>query len=294
MPALGQFLQDIASRYGISINIPEFTPELRNSAVDIPNEVAALFNVDLLTEDAVFNSPKIKGRFLAQALNPLDDMVREAISEYGISGETATSILGEAGTYKRVPALIKAIKDAEAAKAAAPSKEKGAFEQQINELKVQLAQAQESANLAVANKEKEWSDAYSELAQSNIIAKKNIDTSRFPAEIMHAVVRDAINKALEAKGAKLALKGRNLELVQAQDESLQYMVNNVKLTPEAFIDEVLATNKLLAVSQPAAAPDQHRGPSNPGHYPSGTPPQVPSRNLNSFDRALADYQANSR
>lgn len=293
MPAIGNFLSDLATRFGINISsVPAFE-SLASSDLNIPDEVATLFNVELMTMDAALNNPRIKAKFRSDILDPVDTDIRNMINDFNLPTEARTEILGEPSTYKRVQLIAKKIRDVESQKATATSsRDKNELESQLQNLQADLQRNLQQHQTELSSRETGWNTKFIDLLKNNIVSRKQLDTSKFPLDVMHDLATASIDKALSEKGVKFVIKNDKLALVQTQDETMDYVVNNTTITPESFIDSVLADKKLIAVSMPAPPQPGNPGPSPmPGRNYPPSPRQVPAGNLSRFDKAMADYQA---
>jgi hypothetical protein len=284
---LGEFIAGLSVKFNIDTTQPAFA-DILSSAVDVPDTVATLFNnTQLLTLDAAKNNNTLKMHFRHDVLGPIDRSLEAMMTEFQLPDEITAEIKGNNNTYERIPTLMRKLREFEAAKATAATKDKPELTAKINELNQKIAEITAAGNTAVAEKEKQHTEEMKDLILNSKIANRKLDTSRFPPELMLSIARQAFDNEVLKKGAKVLNENRNLVLKQAQDEGLDYYENSQLVTIDAMIDQVLATNKLIAVTDPNPATDNTQGQRRPL-------PPVPGANRSTMtsklDIAMNDYQ----
>lgn len=292
---LSEFIASMATKFNIDTTNPVFA-DILSSSVDVPDPVATMFvsNNSLMTLEAAKNNNTLKMHFRATVLDGLDRSLDTIMSELQLPEEITAEIKGHASTFDRVPALVKKVKEFEALKATATGKDKTDLTAKINELNQKIADTVNSGNAALVERQKLHEAEMADFMLNSKIASRKLDTSRFSPELMQTIARQTVDAELAKKGVKIVNQNRNLVLKQAQDEGLDYYENSQPVLLDSLIDQVLANNKLLAVTDQNPAP----GGNILGFQP--TPPvpgnsQVVRSNMSSkLDAALNDYTSGTR
>lgn len=264
---LSDFIAAMALKFNIDTSNPAFA-DILSSAVDVPDSVATMFvsNNSLMTAEAAKNNSALKMHFRAAALGPLDRSVEDVMAELELPEEIRAEIKGNNNTYEKIPALMRKIKEYEAQKSTASGKDKTDLTTKINELNQKVAEAVNTSNSALAERDKVHAEEIKDLILNSKIASRKLDTSRFDMDLMLSLARQKVDSELVKKGAKIVNQNRTLVLKQVQDDGLDYYENSQPMDIDTLIDQVLANNKLLAVTgQPPA----------PGANPLGFPPLPP-------------------
>lgn len=290
---IGAFIGAILPKLGIDTTSADLA-EVLALGLDIPDAMAVplvsrITAVPLLTMEAARNNQELKNRFKAEALNGVDSTLSSLMTEFQLSEDIVNEINGTGNTFQKIPALVKKIQALENAKSTAASKDKPELTNQINALNQKLAELQASNATTLAQKEQQHLDEMTELLLENTIRSKNLNTSVFPIDTVATLARLKVNEELAKRGVKIKNVNRTLQLKQAAEEALDYFENNVPVTVDALVEQVLANNKLIAVSttgQPAA-------PVNTTGQPPITTPQ-PVNNprmgmASKLDAALVDF-----
>lgn len=293
---IGAFIGAILPKLGINTADADLAEALA-LGLDFPDNLAnpivtKINAAPLLTLEAARNNPDLKNKFKAEALNGMDSALATLMSELQLGEDVVSEINGTGNTYQKVPALVKKIKELEVAKAAAASKDKPELTQQINALNQKLAEIQTSSATALAQKEQQHLDEMTELLLDGKIRSKNLNTSVFPADTVVALARLKLTEELQNKGVKIKNVNRTLQLKQAAEEGLDYYENNTPVTIDSMIEQVLANNKLLAVSGPT--PPVNTTGLPPIFQPSAPGSNTPRTGMASkLDTALAAFQTGS-
>jgi len=291
---IGAFLGAILPKLGIDTASANLA-EVLALGLDIPDNMAVplvtqITAVPLLTMEAAQNNQQLKNKFKAEALNAVDVTLGSLMTEYQLADDVVSEINGTGNTYQKIPALVKKIHALEVAKSAATSKEKPELTNQINALNQRLADIQASTATTIAQKDQQHLDEMSDMLLLNTIRSKNLNTSVFPLETVVSFAEQLVKQELQKKGVKIKNVNRTLQLKQAAEEALDYYdTNNSLVTVDALVDQVLANNKLIAVTSQAQVP----APGNNGQQPIIPTQQnqnAPRVGMSSkLDAALADF-----
>lgn len=292
---IGTVLNKLAARLGVDATTPEFI-ELLSANVDVPDSIASAFETArVLTPDSAKNDPELKKMFFAQALNGVDSRISALLDEYQVPEDLRAEISGAGSTFDKVPLLGKAIKALEAQKVGATAGEKANLQQQINALQAEKANEIAKINEQHTAEIGQYVERLQSMAVRGKISGKKLDTTKFDPETMQDIAFNMLNKALTQKGAKIVNQNDTFVLKRAEDETLDYYENNQAVTLDSFIDQVLANNKLLAVTDPAPAPGNNPGQrqqSQPMTPTAGGQPQPSNGFLSRIEQAKADFAAN--
>lgn len=292
---IGAFLGAILPKLGIDTSAANLADVLA-LGLDIPDNMAVplvtqITAVPLLTMEAAQNNQQLKNRFKAEALNAIDGTLATLMSEYQLPDDVVSEINGTGNTYQKIPALVKKIQALEVAKSAAASKDKPELTNQINALNQRLADIQASTATTIAEKDQQHLSEMTDMLLLNTIRSKNLNTSVFPLETVVSFAKQLVETEVQKKGVKIKNVNRTLHLKQAAEEALDYYdSNNVLVTVDALVDQVLANNKLIAVTSPAQVP----APGIIGQQQPIIPTQqiqnIPRTGMSSkLDAALADF-----
>lgn len=296
---LGTFLTNLAQKFGgVDTTSPEFI-ELLSANLDIPDGIAGSFmNANILTEESARNNPKLKTHFTALALNGGDARITAAMDELAFSEDARSEILSAQSTFDRIGLLARKAAEIGKQKVDATGKEKESLTTQYNALQQQIATLKQDYEGKLTAKDTEFTSKITDYILRNKMSTRKLDTTRFDGETMSTIAFNFLTKALQEKGIKIKNENDVLKLKQAQEESLDYYFNNQPYTIDMLIDEVLANNKLLAVTDPNTPP-----PGNNGFQQNYTPPangaQQPGQPkplngmISTLDKALADYNMGS-
>jgi len=288
---LGIFLASVATKFGIDTTSPEFA-EVLASGTEIPDNIANLYvnNNGLMTLEAAKNNPLLKNHFTATVLNPIDSNLDALMTEFELPDEIKAELKGNPNTYQRVPAVVRKIQELIIQRAGASGKAKDDLTNQINALQQKLATSETAMQTTLAQKEEAHMNEMKDLLLDAIISGKKLNTSAFPAETIKMIARKFVDDALVNKGVKIKNVNRTLQLKQAAEEALDYYENNAPVSVDSFVEQVLANNKLLAVT------DQSTATGTMGFPPqlpnTRTSPSVPLAGMSTkLDRAMADYNS---
>jgi hypothetical protein len=236
--------------------------DLLSVNAQIPDDLVNAVNSNLMTLDTAKNNIELKKYFHAQALNGIDAELKNVLSELELDDESKQAIESETSSYKRVSKSLKLVKELEGKKLQANTKgEKTELQKEIdrlnNEIKTTKVQMQE--------KESEFNtkleSTLTEYQLNSILSSKNYAFGDMPKDVLTLTAKNLLQSALTSKGVKIVRQNDNLKLVRAEAPDLDYRENNTPVNIGDFVDRVLADNKLLKVSEPAAntvAPTQQQ------------------------------------
>lgn len=251
---ISTLLEGLAKKIGVPTDNPGFA-EMQTASFEVSDEIAALFNVDLLTLEAARNHPKLKAHYYATSLNEVDRRLMDSMNELAFSETDKTEITTATSTFDRLSLYSKKIKELTAAKEGASGQEKTTLAAQINALQQQLSDAVSKARQAAESASTTHQQEMLDLLISNKIAGRKLDTSSFPAEVITAIARNYVDQAIQEKGIKPVYSNKNIVFKQSQSPELDYYFNNQPYTIDNLIDETLAAKKLIVVTDPRSGSD---------------------------------------
>jgi hypothetical protein len=250
---LGQLLQHLATKAGIDSkdqNLINLLSSSELTKITLHSDLVKGFDENLLSvEAATDNHPVIGPKYKALALNPFDQKMQAIMDELGLSDEDKAELKGVRSSYERFEKLGAKLKELTTKKDNADTaKDKNALQKQIDELLGKL-QAEKKAFEEQLQVEKAGriTDKINFEKRSLYGAVKTIYDSLDPS--IRATSLDAvISKALQDKDAEFAYDDQGNFLIRKKDGTNLVGANHTKYTPQAFIDEVLAQNRILAVN----------------------------------------------
>src|SRR3990167_981894 len=125
MANLGEYLTELAKKAGIDIEDAKLKEVVTKVATqEIDDSIVTKLNASYMTTEAAKQNPDIKKHFTASVLNGLDTELDSILSDSEFSDDLRAQIKAEKSSYKRVPMLVKAVKELEAAKAGASKGDK--------------------------------------------------------------------------------------------------------------------------------------------------------------------------
>lgn len=247
-----------------------------------------------LTE-AKNNHGELKGHYTKQALDGVDKEILSLIEDFQLDEPTKAAILGEKSTYKRGPMLTRKIVELERQKVATTGgKDKAAIQAEIDGLHAQLKTTKE----AYENAQKSFDN---QRLQDKINNKKNVFFSgvktihdELDPETRYTIIDSQIQKELQDRQAKFALDEQGNVVLMRNDGTNFFGENHQQVKPLQFIEQVLAKNKQLKVTDPSNNGAPGTKPTN-GTQPAassgnGTKEQSQSAAINGNLKALQDYE----
>lgn len=257
MPKLGTFLTSLAKKSNIDITQPAFV-ELLAHDIDIPDDIATAMDKALMNEDAA--KTKLRSTLRTEALNGVDTRIEELLAELGYEDAAVADIKGEKNSYEKIAKLTRTIRDLESKKAGAKGEGKEALEKRIDKLVADL----KDANQKLVDRETEFTQTrQSDLTRfdlhKKLLGKDYALPKEMDGDLKLATAEGAVNKALAAKGYKIARTDSGLHLVD-KDGNDAYSDTHERVLLDSFIDGALAQNKLLRVSDQS----QQNGGGNTG------------------------------
>lgn len=254
---IGDFFTKMASKCGISSTDANLISLLSSSELatkNMPDDLANKLDQGLMTVEAASANPKVIAEIKAKTLNGVDSEIERIISELAIDDAVASTIKAEQSSFKRIGLLTNAIKEIEGKKSSGKGADKEAYEQQIRDLNAQIMQIKAGTAKEIDNLKTQHQNSIDEILVKSLLSSKQYSLpDELDSELKTSIAYQALTKELSAKGVKISsVNGK--QVLQKLDGTPYFDESHVEVALPDFVDKVLSTNKLLKVSDPAAAP----------------------------------------
>lgn len=263
---------DFISAFAVKAGIPKDNEELKGilsandlNKIEMPETLFNSIDTSLLSlESAKNNHPALKSVYFSQALDGFDKEFEKMKEEYQLPDDVWEEIKKERSTYKKAALITAKVKELEGKKAGATTKEdKGAFQKQIDELTKALQEKDNALTEVKNNSKKELADFKKNIKLESFIGNYKTIFDDLPAETKALTIKNILLKELQDNDADFLLDEKeSLDLLK-KDGTAYLGPNHQRITPQAFIDSVLAKNKILKTTE--APPASNGGTtSQPG------------------------------
>jgi hypothetical protein len=238
---LSELIENAAIRSGIQNTDPALIALLGNpaiSAIEVDDTIARSVSTNLMDINAAKANPLVKAHFTSTALSTVDQKLADLVSEYGLPEE----ILSEKSTYNKldkVKEAIKGLKDAAGKKSDSPE-----AKQQIEALQAQLNSLKTEKEQAVNEVKQQWENERLNNAISNQFNAYQWNDS-IPSAVRETVVKSLLDQELQASKAKIKRAENGITLVNAEDESLPFYLENKPVSFKEFTDSLMAKHNLI-------------------------------------------------
>jgi len=302
MAKLKDFITQLAKKAGFDTTTDAAKPFFDALPdTDMPEDIhKGIDNALISLTEAKNNYPELKNHYTKQALDGMDKEFLTLIEDFQLDEPTRNKILGEKSTYKRGPMITREIVELERKKLSSTTgKDKQEIQKQIDDLQAQLKTTKEAA-------ENERKTFENQRLQDRINNKKNVFFSgvktihdELDPETRYTIIDSQIQKELQDRQAKFALDEQGNVVLMRNDGTNFFGENHQQVKPLQFIEQVLAKNKQLKVTDSSSTGSNGAKPQN-GAQPTSTSnngtkdPQSQSTVINRNNQALADYEAASK
>lgn len=275
MPTLGEFINSALQRAGIASDNEYLKRVLQNPELTketVPDEIVSQFNSTLLTLDQAKTNYDLKNHFYGAALAPVEKELQNLATAYELSDEDIAEINSVKSTFSKIPALKAKLDLAIQRKAAASGGDKNKHAEEIVRLNAEIAAAKAEKEALSSRITSEYENKLVDMALSNFMNQYSY-TDAIPKDVAAMTARNIFEQTVNSKRAKYKLVNNELSLVNADDETLPFMQENQPVQFKAFVDKIVADNKLLKTATPAPpTPPLQRsgGGQDPKSLPSGT------------------------
>jgi len=237
---LSELLQSAAVRSGIKNDDPSLIALLGNPAIqiEVDNTIAESVSKNLMDLNAAKANPLVKAHFTSTALSTVDAKIAEMVSEYELSED----ILSDKSTYNKLESVKAALKE----KIATAGKKSDSPEAkaQIEALQAQLNSLKTEKETAVNEVKQQWE---SERLNNAISSQFNTYqwNDSIPVSIRETVVKNLLDQELQASKAKIKRAENGITLVNAEDETLPFYMENKPVSFKEFTDSLMSKHNLI-------------------------------------------------
>lgn len=250
---LTDFIKSLIMKAGGNIEDEKIKTALASidANTELQDELATAIDHGLISiANAKNNHPEIKNHYFASAYNGLDDELNTLMQEEKLPEEVVTEIKAEKSSTKRAALLARKIKELEGAKAGQGKAETKALNEQIAALNGELKKEKDSINGIKADYEKKLRDKDKGYAMRNLLGSYKTIHDKLDPDTKNIIINAIIDKNLKAKGYIFDLDDNGNLIVATKDGSgTAFADDHTPLTPQKFLDKVMAEEKLILVSE---------------------------------------------
>lgn len=210
----------------------------------------------LYTEDSAKNNETIKNHFYALFANGNEAKMKALAEENGIL-DIFEEIKKEKGQGTKIEKLVNAIKEAESKKAKSTGGDKKEYEEQITALNAQLKTLKESIPSAIAERDSYWLNTVKSTEQNRLLSTYAYGDhlKDLPSDVLLTTANSLVDRKLQEKKLKAVYDPKTGFSLKTESD-MEYFENNSPVAYKAFVDSVLAENKMLKIAgaTPTATP----------------------------------------
>ena len=256
MANVGEFINAALIKAGVAPDNEFLKKILTNAELTketVPDELVSQFNSTLLTIDQAKTNYDLKNHFYGAALAPVNKELQNLATAFELSDEEIAEINGVKSTFERIPLLQNKLNAAIQKKAAASGGDKGKHAEEIVRLNAEIAAAKAEKDNATREISSRYENQILDMALNNFMNQYSY-TEAIPKDVAAMTARNIFDQTVTSKRAKYKLVNNELTLVNADDESLPFMQENQPVQFKAFVDKIVADNKLLKTAPPTPPP----------------------------------------
>lgn len=288
MANVGEFINAALIKAGVAPDNEFLKKILTNAELTketVPDELVSQFNSTLLTIDQAKTNYDLKNHFYGAALAPVNKELQNLATAFELSDEEIAEINGVKSTFERIPLLQNKLNAAIQKKAAASGGDKGKHAEEIVRLNAEIAAAKAEKDNATREISSRYENQILDMALNNFMNQYSY-TEAIPKDVAAMTARNIFDQTVTSKRAKYKLVNNELTLVNADDESLPFMQENQPVQFKAFVDKIVADNKLLKTAPPTPppAPSARGGGGN-------DPKSIPAATNNMLEKMAKDLQS---
>lgn len=253
----GELITSLAEQSGIKLDDDQ-TKVINEMTTEIPGDIAKTIQSSLFTKESALANTEIINHLKAESLDPVDQKLKEYAKESGL-GEGFIQQLSETkGTYKRFESVVKAVTAAN--KLAIEKAGEGAsgddseLQEKIKELNAEILTAKEG--VISKTDHQDMIDGYEDILEENAGSLKQMKMQNVfsgqnwamdvPSQVNVATAMGLLNSDLALK--ELSVVDENGSLKLQTKEGSAYFVDNKEISLQDLASSVLASNKLLKVT----------------------------------------------
>lgn len=237
--------------------------------VEVDHETEKALN-GLLSIDAAKNNPELKKYYYANAYDGLErDLIKRA--ENIGDADFLERIKSEKSTGKKQGLLLDKMEELRGSANNSGDKEtEKALKEQIKTLNADLSKYKDGYihKDELTKKEQEFeTERLNSIIESTFAGQKW--TEAIAPNFRSVVGKSALNEKLSELGASIVRDGNTVKLVQASNPEMDYFdASSKSIKFEQLVNELMTTNKFIAVSKPGTENNSHQNYS--GASTSGT------------------------
>ena len=285
---VAEWLNNNAESIGIDIQSNEALKKITTATATL--ELPAEFEGKFLTRKAAENDPLLKSHYFAQAYNGIDSTLKQTLTDLGLDTEAMNSLLQEKATGKNVAAALKKIQELEAAKVGSNKGEKAELQNEINALKANLAAANTAKEAEITQLKAQFENELVGFQIDNTLSSYNYGDR--PEDKSKGVVlaKHFLNSAIQEKGLKIVKTDSGIVL--KTKDNTDYYENNKLVSFKDLADGIMASNKLIAITDPKNTGGTPQKPGAPAQQtiPSNEDP-LKAAGHSSFQKAREDFRS---
>lgn len=265
------FLKTLATKAGANLEDEALKTAIAslNPEAELPDELATVIDNGLLSmATAKNNHPEIKKHYFAQAYNGLDSELDAFIAEEKLPDDVVAAIKAEQSSTKRARLVAQKIKELQQQKAAAGKNDKEELNKQIADLNNELRVIKENEQKIHAEYKKQIQDVKMNHVLGGLLGSYKTVFDELDPSTKQITLKAIIERNLGAKKAQLTIdEAGNLQLIGADGANVFGDDHNI-LTPKAFLDKVMANEKILKVTDQGNN-NGSNGSNNGQHFNNG-------------------------
>lgn len=251
---VADFLKALATKAGVKIDENE---ALKTALASLPPElevadevVTAIDNGLLSISAAKNNHPEISKYYKALALNAIDTELERFWEGEKLPDDVIGQLKADGlSTAQRAILLAKQLKELEGKKIGASKVDKDQHQQQLAALNDELRKIKEERQADLAKHAEEKHSIRKDFYLGTLLNSYKTRFDDLDSATKQTVLNNIINKNLAAKKAKLQVDDAgNLTLV-GEDGTNVFGDDHRTLTPKAFLDKVMADEKIVVVNE---------------------------------------------
>lgn len=253
---LGQFINHLATKAGIPADDQNLLNILSNSELSkatVHSDLVKSIDENLLSiEVAKENHPTLKNHYQAQALNALDRKMEDVMTAAGLDATVVTELKNVKSSYARLELLQTKLQEQYTAKAKEGQKpeDKTALQKQVDDLLLKLNEADATKNTEISTIKTAHQQEKQAYELRGLLSGVKTKYDELPPKTRNASIMEHIEKELQTRNAKFDFDENGQFTILNEDGTAFIGANHSKYTPQSFIGETLAQEKVLVVSNP--------------------------------------------
>jgi hypothetical protein len=252
MPKIADFLKALVVKAGGNVDEAVIKAALGALPADLemPDTLSTAIDNGLLSvTQAKNNHPEIRSHYTALALNGVDSELDRFIEAEKLPDDVIALLKAQGlSTAQRAITLAKQIKELEGKKTGASKVDKDEHQKKLAELNDELRRVKEEQQGLLAKHKDEIQAVRRDHSLGGLLVGYKTRFDDLDPITKQTVISNIINKNLASKKAKLTVdEAGNLTLI-GEDGSNVFGDDHRPLTPKAFLDKVMADEKILVVN----------------------------------------------